>query len=78
MAEGAMFALGTCFTCKQPFEFDPETVPSVLIDPGTGVPPDIGNTDPQDAVKLPICPPCVTYIHVKRKAAGKTTMWRNQ
>lgn len=76
MAEGVMLALGTCFTCKEMFQFDPETVPSVLIDPDTGVPPDIGNTDPQNAVAQPICPPCVTDISAKRRAAGKTVLWR--
>lgn len=73
MAEGHMLALGPCFTCKQLFEFDPETVPSVPIDPTTGVPPDIGGTDPANAVNQPVCPPCVQDITVKRKAAGKTT-----
>lgn len=66
---GQAFALGPCLVCGQPFTFDPETVPSVPIDPVTGLPPDLGG-DPARARRQPLCPPCVTKANKERKARG--------
>jgi hypothetical protein len=76
MTEHRLVALGRCFTCGQPFSFDPDTVPSVLIDPTTNLPPDIGHTDPADAVKQPVCPTCVTQVNAVRRSEGKAAAWR--
>lgn len=66
---GAFFALGPCWTCKQLFQYDPDTVPSVPIDPVTGLAPDLGG-DPDRARREPICPACVARINPQRAARG--------
>lgn len=65
-----MTGLAPCLLCKQAFMFDPETVNSLPIDPETGLPPDIGDTDPQKAVKMPVCPACVGCVNVSRREQG--------
>ena len=67
-----MAAQAPCFTCKTTFLFDPETVPSVPIDPQTGLTPDLGG-DPDRAVKRPLCPSCCVFINAKRREKGQTT-----
>jgi hypothetical protein len=62
-------AIAPCFAHKGPFEFDPEKVTSVPIDPVTGLPPDLGG-DATRAVAQPICPDCCKAINVKRRANG--------
>lgn len=69
MTDGPEVALGLCFTCKQPFAFDPVTVPSVPIDPVTGLPPDLGG-DAGRARREPICPDCVQRVNVERQRRG--------
>jgi hypothetical protein len=69
---GVCRALGPCFACKQLFGFDPDTVPSVLIDPQTGKPPDV---DPapggrERARREPLCPNCVAEINPQRAERG--------
>jgi hypothetical protein len=67
---GRLIALGPCFVCGGPFAFDPDTVASIPIDPATGLPPDLGHTDPANAVNRPVCPSCVTLANAARKARG--------
>lgn len=74
-----MIALGTCWIHKQVFEFDPDTVITVLIDPQTGRPPDVdadGNPcrpEPgavQRSVQQVICDPCMDRVNAGKRAAG--------
>lgn len=35
------FALGPCYFCGNTFEYDPDRVPIIVIDPQTDLPPDL-------------------------------------
>lgn len=65
-----VYALGPCGACKNPFSFDPDTVPSVPVDPETGLPPDMGG-DPARAIRMPICPACCRRANVERRKTGQ-------
>jgi hypothetical protein len=65
----AMTAIGPCYRCGRPFEFDPKTVPSVPVDPQTGLPPDLGG-DAGRAVNRPVCPGCCRAVNPARRRAG--------
>lgn len=67
---GGMVAVGPCHLCAGVFQYCPLTVPSVLIDPVTGVPPDVGGTDPQRATRRAVCPTCVGRVETARAAQG--------
>jgi hypothetical protein len=67
---GYAMVLGDCFACKRPFMFNPTHVPSVLIDPANGLPPDMGG-DPGRARREPLCEACVTRANVARMDGGK-------
>lgn len=76
-----MFAYGPCYSCGINFDFDPESVPSISIDPETNLPPDVNangeriTPDPealQRAITKPICPDCRKEF--ERKAGRK--LWR--
>lgn len=69
MTDGHMFAVGACWVCGQPFPFDPETVPSIPIDPVTNRPPDLGG-DPDRAERRPVCPGCVAEANRQRELVG--------
>lgn len=63
--------LANCCVCSATFTLgEPERVPSVMVDPVTKLPPDMGG-DPERAKKTPICPPCFVQVERKRVAAGK-------
>jgi len=62
-------ALGPCLSCGVLFFFYPDTVPSVPIDPVTGLPPDLGG-DPQRATRRPVCVSCRRRANPARIAAG--------
>ena len=64
-----MFVLGSCWFCKGPMTFNPEKVPSLPIDPVTGLTPDLGG-DPGRATREPLCRVCVEKANVMREAAG--------
>lgn len=77
MSDPQFLALGRCFTCDKAFDFDPESVTTVLIDPVTNRPPDVGpdaeRIDPDPiavdrAVPKLVCPECVIEI---RKAGNR-------
>jgi|HubBroStandDraft_3_1064219.scaffolds.fasta_scaffold403110_2 hypothetical protein len=64
-----MVAVGPCFMCRVPFSFHPDLVTSVLIDPQTGLAPDLGG-DPDRAQREPICPACCHIANDQRRQAG--------
>jgi hypothetical protein len=68
---GHLIALGPCWSCGERFTFDPDTVVSILVDPDTNLPPDLGHTDPQRAIARPLCPSCVERANRQRVAAGR-------
>lgn len=77
MEEGQLIATGRCGLCGNLFNFDPDTVPSIFLDPGTGLPPDIGGTPADQAQKEPVCPPCVAEFNRQRRAAGLPVIWKD-
>lgn len=81
MAESASFAQAPCYTCQTVFAFDPETVPSMAVDPQTNkaLIATLG-ADPivtRRARFEPICPTCVSRLQPLLKAAG-LPVWREQ
>lgn len=79
MSEGTYVGLDTCFIHGGLFEFDPDSVVTVWIDPETGRPPDVdadGGTiaaDPlavERCVQRPICGPCIARVNEGRRAQG--------
>lgn len=70
MSDPAAVVVGPCYACDNLFGFDPSRVPSIPIDPVTGLPPDLGG-DAQRAVRRPICPSCVKdRINPERRERG--------
>jgi len=67
---GFAMVMGPCIACKQVFMFNPTHVPSLLIDPTNGLPPDMGG-DPAKAQREPLCHPCARRANVLRIANGK-------
>lgn len=60
---------GTCVSCKQKFEFDPQNVQTILIDPEIGLPPGmtvlgtLRQATPEAVARStdePICPRCIS------------------
>jgi hypothetical protein len=51
---GYMFCTGSCVVCHRLFTFNPELVPSVVV----------------DGTREPICRPCVERANPLRKAKG--------
>lgn len=81
--ERSLSALGPCYVHGGIFEFDPDRVLSVMVDPVTNRPPDVdaeGNTielSMEDfraavdrAVKKPVCPDCVEKLNATRARRG--------
>lgn len=74
MIEEKILAHAPCFTCKTAFWFHPDLVPSVWIDPATGLPPDLGG-DPERARQEPLCPRCIREtLNPALRKAGKPTL----
>ena len=71
--KGVLFATGRCYGCGVFFAFDPELVPSIHVDPSTGLPPDIepkaGGYD--RATRQPLCEACVLAVNLGRRSAGR-------
>lgn len=74
MAEPEVIALGQCCVHGGLFEFDPDRVPSVLVDPETGLPPDVneaGQYREPTAEALarsrrePYCPACARGLNAE-------------
>ncbi len=70
MSEDRIVALAACFLCGHLFEFDAELVPSVPIDPVTGLTPDLGG-DAERATNQPLCQSCIKLVNAKRIALGR-------
>jgi len=74
---GWLFAIDVCCLCHSGFSFNPETVPVLLIDPDTGLPPDVhpaeGGFD--RAHKRPVCPECVKHFNEERAKRGLSPAW---
>lgn len=74
MAEGYMVALAPCFSCKSPFMFDPDKVPSIPICQGCQMPPDMHDascTKQFEIVKQPLCHTCVDGINANKRRRGE-------
>jgi hypothetical protein len=80
-AGGGFVALSECWVHKGIFEFDPDTVLTILIDPRTRLPTDVdadGNKITQDpaaierSVQQPICPRCVALLDAEAVRRGMT------
>lgn len=67
--DSGLVAIAPCVGCARPFAFDPDTVPSVPIDPVTRLSPDLGG-DPARAVRQPVCLACRLAANPARLAAG--------
>lgn len=75
---------GTCIACKRAFEFDPRNVPTILIDPETGMPPgmtvlgSLRQATPEAVARStdePVCPQCVTKAQEFQAAGESTPKW---
>lgn len=66
---GWLVALAPCFMCGRPFQFHPDLVTSIHVDPVTGLPPDLGG-DPARARREPLCPPCCRLANPERARRG--------
>lgn len=84
MTDRESLTTGTCVVCKQTFEFDPRSVPTILIDPETGLPPGmtvLGSLRPAmpEAVARsadePICPQCTSRARQFQAASESTPVW---
>lgn len=54
MSEGYILAFGNCWACQNTFAFDPDRVPSIVV----------------DGKREPLCRHCVKRANKIRKAAG--------
>ncbi|TDD90421.1 hypothetical protein E1293_03295 [Actinomadura darangshiensis] len=75
---------GTCAACRRTFEFDPQSVSTVLIDPDTGLPPGmtvlatLRQATPEAVARStdePICPQCVTRAQQFQAESASTPTW---
>lgn len=69
--EPAHFVAGPCLLCGRVFTFNPALVPSVYVDPRTGIPPDVGGTPVEESVRKPLCTECVEFVNERRRAFGR-------
>jgi len=70
---GYVTIVGPCYACKRVFSFNPTHVPSIHIDPQTGLPPDVEPQAPggyERARREPLCRDCVERMNVEREARG--------
>jgi len=78
--DGIIFAMGRCAQagCHTVFSFDPETVPSVVVDAQTRrvlqrdepLP-----ADPEATMQLPICDDCADALEAEAKDLGIGPLW---
>ncbi|TDB88699.1 hypothetical protein [Actinomadura sp. 7K534] len=75
---------GTCVACKRVFEFDAQSVLTVLIDPETGLPPgmtvvgSLRQATPEAVARStdePVCPQCVTRARQYHVMNGTSPIW---
>ena len=90
---GGVFAMGSCGNprCGQVFAFNPDLVPSIYIDPATGLPPDVRlengqvvhieltDTEMAEAkrrcVREPLCRECVIATNRALAEIGELPAW---
>lgn len=74
-----MFVMGPCFVGGETFAFDPDTVPSILVDPQTGRPADVDAEGNQielteevraRSVREPYCPACAKRLNADPRRRG--------
>jgi hypothetical protein len=84
MSEPVTAALGPCFVHGGIFAFDPDRVPTVLVDPETGRPLDVDAAGrlcepPPGALgrsqKRPYCPGCAKAMNAVRAAWGQSRIF---
>lgn len=73
--EAVTVAIGPCYGCGQRFGFNPEAVATVLVDPDTLLPPDLGGTPVERARREPLCPTCVATVRQVKANAGLPDPW---
>ena len=75
-----MLAFGPCVVHGGVFGFDPDLVPTVLIDPETNRPPDVGPDSlpcepapgsAERAVGRPLCPACARALNRELQGRGE-------
>jgi hypothetical protein len=71
---GYLLALGPCYLCGAPFSFDPDTVPSVMVDERTNAVA-TDDTPAELRVRKQLCDDCVERIEALRKEQGLTAHW---
>lgn len=54
MTEGGWLAIGPCWSCKQRMTFDPDRVPSIVV----------------DGIRQPLCRRCVDHANALRRHTG--------
>jgi hypothetical protein len=74
-----MVVLGPCVVCDGVFAYDPDRVPSILIDPDTGQPPDVAPdggwvpASPEASARSrrePYCPECARRLNAEARRRG--------
>jgi hypothetical protein len=65
----AVVGFAPCYACRRTFAFDVDRVTSVLVDPVSGLAPDLGG-DRARARREPLCPRCCRALNPRRRAAG--------
>lgn len=79
MSPGAYFAAGPCYICKRNFAFDPDTVPSFVVEPVE----DRVISGPDDpgmlrAQREPVCYGCAEAVALVRAQRGLEDLWHGQ
>lgn len=69
LREERITAVGSCYGCSRRFRFDPDRVPSVYVDPDTGLPPE-ADADPTSLQRRVICPTCAGKVIAVRSGGG--------
>lgn len=81
MVEEREILFAYCFSCAQPFTFDPETVASVVIDLATGKPVPAGRRvradepRPESWVSQAVCEPCADKVEAVALTLGVFPLW---
>jgi hypothetical protein len=61
---GYALVYGPCWSCRQPFAYHPNYVPSIFINRVTG------QVDPINGVREPVCESCMKEVNEKRREMG--------
>lgn len=76
MSGGHSLAVGWCWACNRKMVFDPDSVPTVLVDPITGLPPDKDDAlaKARSRVKQ-VCYRCAEEAAEQAKLLGVSDIW---